>query len=312
MTKGRSIRMFLVDGTPTGIITAEIMNWTGHLITAPRSRLADLIQRPEAGRTGVYFLTGTDPEGGFKPLVYLGESDSVGKRLAQHNKDESKEFFDKVTFITSKDQNLTKAHVRFLESRLISIAAEASRAKLVNGTAPEFVLLPEADISDMEFFIEQIRIILPVIGLEFLRSAPRVSTPQSLTPTIAEPTEQGVVYELTNKKLPGLRAEAREVDGDFIVLAGSLARGDGSQSTNQYRKLRDSLKSDAILVQEGQTYRFVQDTAFKSPSAASAVILDRSDNGRATWTLKGTNKSYADVQNEQIAAAAKNVIASDA
>ena len=234
--------------------------------------------------------------------MYLGESDSVGKRLVQHNKDESKEFFDKVTFITSKDQNLTKAHVRYLESRLIAIATEASRAKLVNGTAPEFVLLPEADISDMEFFIEQIQIILPVTGLEFLRSAPRVPTIQPSPTSITEPTEQTIVYELANKKLPGLRAEARELDGDFIVLAGSLARGDGSQSMNQYRKLRDSLKSERVLVPEGQMYRFVQDTAFKSPSAASAGILDRSDNGRATWTLKGSNKSYADVQNEQIAA----------
>ena len=60
-------------------ITAEILNWTGHLITAPRSRLADLIQRPEATRTGVYFLTGTDPDGGFKPLVYLGEQPGLLK-----------------------------------------------------------------------------------------------------------------------------------------------------------------------------------------------------------------------------------------
>ena len=53
MAQGRSIRLFLADGSPNGIITAEIMNWTGHIIVAPRSRLTDFVQRPEAGRTGV-------------------------------------------------------------------------------------------------------------------------------------------------------------------------------------------------------------------------------------------------------------------
>lgn len=136
MTKGRSIRLFLADGTPGGIITAEIMNWTGHVMNAPRSRLADLIQRAEAGRTGIYILSGADPDGGYKPLVYVGETDSVGKRLAQHNKDEAKEFWDRTCVITSKDQNLTKAHVRYLESRLIQIAAEAGRVTLVTALLP--------------------------------------------------------------------------------------------------------------------------------------------------------------------------------
>ncbi|CAA7611400.1 conserved hypothetical protein [Candidatus Terasakiella magnetica] len=84
MTKGRSIRLFLADGHPGGIITAEIINWTGHVLVAPQSRLADLVKRPEAGRTGIYILSGTDPDGGHKPKVYVGETDNVGKRLIQH------------------------------------------------------------------------------------------------------------------------------------------------------------------------------------------------------------------------------------
>ena len=64
MTQGRTIRMFLVDGSPGGIITAEIMNWTGHVLCAPRSRLPDLIKRDETKRTGIYFLSGIDPETG--------------------------------------------------------------------------------------------------------------------------------------------------------------------------------------------------------------------------------------------------------
>ena len=48
MSQGRSIRLFLVDGTPNGLLTAEIMNWTGHVLTGPRSKLAELVQRRDA------------------------------------------------------------------------------------------------------------------------------------------------------------------------------------------------------------------------------------------------------------------------
>jgi len=305
MTKGRSIRLFLADGTPSGIITAEIMNWTGHAMFAPRSRLADLIKRSEAARTGVYFLTGLDTEESFKPLVYIGETDNVGKRLAQHNKDETKEFWDRACVITSKDQNLTKAHARYLESRLISIAAEAERAKLVNGTAPEYGLLPEADIADMEFFIEQVRIILPVLGLEFLRDAPKL---------IAQPTvhtEEGEsvvttspIFELIRQK-NNIRAEAREVDSEFIVLKGSLAQNEWSgDKTSSYRRLHQSLIESGVLVLgNGGSLVFQQDYAFNSPSAADAVISGYTSNGRKSWRLKGTKKTYADWQEEQVAAA---------
>ena len=348
MTKGRSIRLFLADGTPGGIITAEIMNWTGHVMNAPRSRLADLIQRPEAGRTGIYILSGTDPDGGYKPLVYVGETDSVGKRLAQHNKDEAKEFWEQTCVVTSKDQNLTKAHARYLESRLIAIATEAGRVKLTNSTAPELPLLPEADVSDMEYFIEQLRVVLPVLGLDVLKDTslrrpteagmpvtskpgPRESghravrqgaldlghelfnrssaqevfygLPPSL-PTGDESPDMGGedVFELRDRKSGGC-AYAYETESEFVVVTGSFARADSPDSFNSYRNLRQSLKDDGTLRPNDGCFVFTRDTAFRSPSAASAVILDRNDNGRTSWRLKGKRgTTYADWQEAQIAA----------
>ena len=55
-------RLFLVDGTPSGVITAEVMNWPGKAVASPRSRFADLVRREEATRTGVYIMVGPDPE----------------------------------------------------------------------------------------------------------------------------------------------------------------------------------------------------------------------------------------------------------
>jgi len=67
MNQGRSIRLFLVDGSPNGLLTAEIMNWTGHALTGPRTKLTELVQRPECSRTGIYFLVGPDPENTLLP-----------------------------------------------------------------------------------------------------------------------------------------------------------------------------------------------------------------------------------------------------
>lgn len=175
MTQGRSIRLFLVDGTPNGLLTAEIMNWTGHVLTGPRTKLSELVQRPECGRTGIYFLVGPDPDNSLRPLVYIGESDDVSTRLKQHNRPEvagpggGKDFWERVCLITSKDQNLTKAHVKYLESLLIKNADDIGRCKLINGTAHEYINLPESDRADMAFFAEQIRTVLPVLGFDFLR-----------------------------------------------------------------------------------------------------------------------------------------------
>lgn len=104
---GRTIRLYLVDGTPTGTLTAEIINWTGHVLVSARSKLADISKRDELKRTGLYCLVGKDPEHPLQEMVYIGEGDSVLSRLAYHERDESKDFWTRTIIVTSKDQNLT-------------------------------------------------------------------------------------------------------------------------------------------------------------------------------------------------------------
>ena len=111
-TTGRSVRLFLVDGNPTGLVTAEIVNWSGHVLSGSRSSLPAFLRRPELDRTGIYFLFGRNPDDPDQPVLYIGESDNVRKRLAQHNKDDAKNFWERTCVVTSKDLNITKAHAR--------------------------------------------------------------------------------------------------------------------------------------------------------------------------------------------------------
>jgi hypothetical protein len=150
MNRGKTIRIYLVDGTPTGTLTAEIVNWTGKLVVFSRSQLGDVAKRDEAHRTGMYFLCSADPENSLREWVYIGEVDGVLKRLAIHTRDERKDFWERTVIVVSKDENLTKAHVRYLESRLIQMAREASRARVVNDTSPPIPFLPEPAVADME------------------------------------------------------------------------------------------------------------------------------------------------------------------
>lgn len=83
---GKSIRLFLAEGTPHGLISAEIVNWTGRMLVVNRTDLDKLAHRPEARRPGIYLLSGADPEKPSKERVYVGESENVLGRLVQHDR----------------------------------------------------------------------------------------------------------------------------------------------------------------------------------------------------------------------------------
>lgn len=291
---GRSIRLFLVEGIPNGLITAEIGQWTGKAVVAPRQRLDQLAKRPEATRTGVYVLMGPDPDRDGVDRVYIGESENVFDRLRQH--DQKKEFWTRVCLFTAADENLTKAHVKYLESRLAAIAIEAGRATVDNGNTPPMSGLPEADRADMETFLEQVRILLPVLGFTFTQ-------PSASRSAATAPEEDSPVFVLTNV---GVRARAREIDGEFIVFAGSTARRDGVPSWTAGRATRDRLVDQGVL-RDGASpeyYEFASDHAFGSPSIAAAVVLGRNTNGREAWRIEGSGQSYAEWQAARVEVAA--------
>jgi len=304
MSQGRSIRLFLVDGTPTGLLTAEIMNWTGHVLTGPRSKLVELIQRPECARTGLYFLIGPDPQDSLRTQVYIGESDDVAQRLKQHNRGEDqggKDFWEKVCLVTSKDLNLTKAHVKYLESWLMRIARNAGHCVVVNGTAHDYSNLPESDRADMAFFLEQIRIVLPALGFDFLHEATKPSQISERTEAGISTVSQSPVFELTSKTR-SIKAFAQEIDGEFFVLKNSNASERWTSTPHSYQTLYTRVVREGVLPETETGLRvFADDYAFNSPSAAAAVVLGRNANGRLEWTVQGSGQTYGAWQDEQVA-----------
>jgi len=293
---GKSVRLFFVDGSPSGLITAELMNWTGQILVAPRSRLGTALKRDEVSRTGVYILIGQDPDKPSLMRIYIGEGDNVAARLKSHAKDAAKDFWTKACIVTSKDFNLTKAHVRYLEQQLVNLANATDRVSVANGNEPAEKALPEADISDMEAFVENLRTVFPAIGLDFLDGKDhhdvRDTAPHSLDASDLELT-------LTHKS--GIVAKAIERGGEIIVRKNSQVQPPADYATNQYGDLRDQLIRDGIIHTNASTgaMTFTKDHKFNSPSAAAAVIIGRNSNGRRNWRLAG-GQSLGDYQDRQL------------
>ncbi len=202
-------------------------------------------------RTGVYILIGEDPDQLGETLAYFGEGDDISTRLRLHAGSEDKGgngFWNRALVLTSKDANLTKAHVRYLESRFIALATTARRTKLANVSAPPLPVLPEADVSDMESFIEQAQNVLPILGVNFLRSM------AAITEGIAQRPGQPAIsptFQMHVRK-HNITATAREVDGDFTVLADSTALATWvAGSKSGYKALHTKLVADGSIETSG-------------------------------------------------------------
>src|SRR5512136_2076285 len=118
-----TIKLFIPRGDAKSLRTAEISNWTGKAVAAPRTELDELLAREELDKAGIYILIGSDPLTN-APRAYIGEAEVIRDRLNPHN---SKEGWGADIVFLNKDENLTKAHVRYREGRLLAEAAQIRR-----------------------------------------------------------------------------------------------------------------------------------------------------------------------------------------
>lgn len=262
-----TIKLFLVHGDAKRLRIAELSNWNGKAIAGPRSEFEEVIQREEADQSGVYFLTGMDPETG-RNAVYVGEAESIRSRVKNHL---AKDFWNHIVFVVGSEA-LTKAHVRFLEGRLIDQAKEAGRTEVMNGQGSGSKL-PESDVADMEVFLEKIHQLLPVLGVD------------AFVPIKAQSGGRKKQGELTCT-IKGLVAKGRLTPNGLVVLEGSQAVLQERPSAKKYSwsmGLRDKLKEEGALVERDGHLAFARDVEFSSPSAAANVIHGGQTNGLVVW-----------------------------
>lgn len=282
-SRGQSIHIYLVNGHPEGLRIVTRPGWTGSVLAFSRADYAEARTRQEFQRSGIYVLIGPSNADAHNETAYIGEGDVVLRRLDDHH--QSKDFWTRGYVITSHNDFLHKAHIRYLESRLIRIAMEAETVTLENGTAPEPSGLGEAEAADMESFLDTVLPLFPLLGVQAFDTAPAtLPTAHATTPagasSPATPRDRGRILRLNDRHA---QAEGQDDPRGFIVLAGSLARR-ATGAMGGYTKIREQLVRDGVLVDSSATQlRFSRSFVFESPSAAATVVCGSSRNGRTAW-----------------------------
>ena len=284
MSIGKTIRIYLDDGSVSGIRHAEIVNWTGQAVSSPRTQIKSLSAREESKKPGVYFLFGVDEESG-QDAVYIGEAENVFDRLQNHIA--NKDFWNEVVFFTSKDENLTKSHVKYLESRLVQMAKISGRYIVLNGNEPQLPVLPRGDRDAMEEFISNLKILLGAVGYKVLELLAKGISNSSAIEKIEElESPEAVALELL-LKVKDVNAKSYLTNEGIVVLTSSqVSKAVKESLSGGYKKLREQLIENGVLTQTDAGYVFTKNQLFKSPSQAAAIIVGYAINGRHHWQTK--------------------------
>jgi predicted GIY-YIG superfamily endonuclease len=273
MASPQTIQIFLPSGDPQGIRIAEITTRIVRVVEIPRSLLAEFLNRPEAGQVGIYFLVGPQEEGNSSMAVYIGQSGSIGKRLAQHNQEQEqgKNFWSRALVIVSLTNNLTQTHALFLEWRSIKEAREADRYVLKNdnnGGCPHTTPPLEADCREIH------------------------ATARVLMATLGYPVFEALVKSREHGTADVFSCRSSEADGrglytpdGFVLLKGSTGRRNSVRSLvgTSAARFRESLIASGDFRVEGNRVVATKDILFNSPSQAALAIVGASINGWDVW-----------------------------
>ncbi len=283
MTFGKTIKIFLIDGDPNGRMSCELSNWTGKAYKIPRIKIKDCTDRQDLVSTGVYLLLGKDEDG--KDLVYIGEAETILKRLNQHLN--QKDFWNEAIIFISKDENLNKAHIKYLENRLYDIAKNANRYRVDNNITPTQSSISEPDKAEMEEFLENIKMLVNTLGHKVFDEK-RDFRPKKKKETFFI------------KAARGSNAEGEPTSDGFVVFKGSKAAGTTVPSiSSSLLNFRKKLIEEGAVFESGNSIEFVEDFIFSSPSTAASIVLGRSANGLTEWKLKN-GKSLKEYESSDV------------
>ena len=267
----KKIELFLMDGTANGRWACELSNWSGKAYKIPRTLLPESKDRRDLISTGVYFLLGKSDSPDENAKIYIGEAENLFERLKQHLG--GKDFWNEVIVFFSKDENMNKAKIKYLENRFYEIAIAAGRYEVVNKTVPTQSRVSEADKAELEEFLFNAKMITNTLGHkvfdQIIQDEPSTERKEK-------------VYI---KAARGADAFGQSIADGFVVFSGSKAAKEVAPAFNKQRSsmFRNRLIEDGVLSDQGDHLLFEKDYVFSSPSAAAGIVMGRSANGLTEW-----------------------------
>lgn len=293
-TRGKSINLFLMDGTAIGRIKCTLSNWTGIAYKIPRTELDKCRMREDLSQSGVYFLFGSSEKTG-EGVVYIGQAgvrkngEGLLYRLQEHKRSSYKDYWTEAVVFTTSNNSFGPTEISYLENRFCMMAMNAGRYVVQNGNEPTSGNVTEEKESELEEFIDNAIIVMGTLGHKLF--VPLVETSSS---TISE---EGIMQEsdqVFHIRRSGANARAQLTTEGIVVLAGSSIRKDIVPSCPDYiKKLREDNKDD---IDDGIMKK---DMLFKSPSGASSFVLGSPTNGNMEWRTE-EGKVFKDLEASEL------------
>ncbi len=268
MVRAQTIQIYLPGGDPAGIRVASLTTRTVRVFDIPRSLLSEFAKLPASTQVGVYYLFGGSDD---ERTAYIGQTGNVGKRLGEHG-DKN---WTRAMIAVSLTNEWTSTHVSYLEWLSIRTAQRADRYTLTNGNDASNPFTPAPLEADCHEFLDTISVLLTTLGAPILDSIrPTNESRQGDEP----PTEPLFFRE------SGCSAKGYLTSEGIVVQRGSRGRPDlRGAATERIRTTRESLIASGRATIEDDAFIFRDDELFDSPSAAGAVLVGGSNNGRISW-----------------------------
>lgn len=284
MPYGKSIELFLVNGTADSLITAELSNWNGKAIKIPRIEVTSC-KREDITQAGVYFLFCKEDDG--SDSVYIGEAENVKDRLIQHLRDyqAEKEKYYWSTAVIFVGRDLNKALIRYLENRFVEIARNSKRYIVLTKNTYRNTVMKESQIAVMEEFIDNVKILINALGYKLLE-------PFSQVESSASETDDEILY-LTSGSA---KATGKVTTEGFVVFEDAIVNektSTKSLSAGMQKWRQTLIDSDKV-----QNWKTTEDILFSSSSAAADFILGCSVSGPQMWKTKD-GRTLKDIENSQ-------------
>ncbi len=280
------ISFYLLDGVADGRVVCDIHNRTGKACKIPRNLLKDCANREELKKPGVYVLFGRDENDPESRIAYIGEAEEVWKRLTQH---QDKDFWTEAVVFISKDENLNKAHIKFLEYSIYDAASTAKRCRLENANIPSCPALAEAEQAVMVELLEDLKLLVGTMGYRIFE------------PLSGPSQKRAKEYRISAAR--GANAKALITSEGVVVTEGSEVATPCVQATAPATvALRERLLKEGVIARHGDKLRFTKDYLFPTPSTAAAVVMGRIANGRIAWkdSAGHTLKDNEEATQEQV------------
>jgi len=293
--RGKSINLFLMDGSAGGRVKCTLTNWTGVAYKIPRTELDKCKERDDLKQSGVYFLFGASDQTG-ENVVYVGQAgvrkngEGVLYRLQEHKRNQDKDYWTEAVVFTTSNNSFGPTEISYLENRFCAIATKAGRYTVKNGNDPTSGNVTEEKESELEEFIDFAKIIMETLGHKVFEPLIKTVTDSSPSGEMEIQEEQGFFI-----KRSGTDAKSKLTNEGIVVLAGSKIRKDVVPSCPDYAKTvreenKDNIDVNGILL---------RDILFKTPSGASSFVLGAPTNGNIEWRTDD-GKVLKDIENREI------------